>query len=59
MQIGVYGLPLIVYYDLNTRRLNSIHCSTSNCSASVKTEHTSAGKAGDYLDMVLVPTVVL
>ena len=53
MQIGVDGLPLIVYYDLNTRRLNSIHCSTSDCSASVKTEHTSAGKAGDYLDMAI------
>jgi len=53
MVIGVDGLALAAYYNRNTRRLTTTHCTSSDCSTFNTYEHTSAGNAGEHLDLAI------
>lgn len=53
MKIGTDGLPLIAYFDRFTRKLNTVHCTSFDCSSFDTTVHTSSGGAGEFLDMAI------
>ena len=53
MATGTDGLPLIVYYDRNTRMVNTVHCTDRDCSTADITAHTSSGNAGEFLDLAI------
>ena len=59
MAIGIDGLPLIAYYNRNTRLVSTVHCTDRDCTASDVVAHTSSGSAGEFLDLAIGPMVDL